>query len=302
MGKKMNQTTKEILQIVGFLGVIGLLSFAFVIYPLNQTKRFMGRIDIDTFNPDSLPVNDPAPYREAGLPTDTFRVEADGITTVAALYIPRPTQADSSWGTVILLPAESSNRDSVVPWARLFHDSGFAVVVYDQRATGRSGGKYHSDGQFEASDLEEMISYLDIHGWLTRPVAVVGQRVGADAAMLAAGEENRIQKVVAVNPYLSTRRMIDQYRTQHQSYWIPFYRSLFWWWLGIRSGYAAEYRGLEQTKPVVTPTLLIADSTCLASPEYRRLREISDSTLLQALPESEAKLPDLAPVISFLHP
>lgn len=283
MGKKMNQTFKEILQIVVFLVVVGILLTVFVIYPLNRTKAIMGREDVDDYDPDSLAVNDPALFVEAGLPADTFTVEPDVVTRLAGLFI-QVDSADTARGTIILLHDEWSDRADLMGFASLFHDSGFAVVVYDQRATGFSGGKYRGEGQIEADDLVETIAYLDYRERAARPIILIGWSLGADAALLAALEEERIDKVVAIRPYLTTERMINLYREQYDSYWLPFFNSLFSWWYEIRSGYASPYRELGSIEATGTRTLLLGSEEDLQADEYTTMVELSDSSMLTVEP------------------
>jgi len=287
---KKSQTVKEILQVVIFLIVVGILLTAFVIYPLNRTRVIMGRTDLDSYDADSLPLNDPAAFIEAGLKVDTFHVESDALTSLACLYIEQAAVAnDSVRGTVFLLHDERHDRTAMIPLARLMSDSGYSVVVYDQRATGLSGTKYHGDGQLEAGDLQELIAHLEIRGRAVRPILVVGESIGAEAALLAAREESRIDQVVAINPFLSTTRMIDIYRTEFDSYWLPFFRTVFWWWYDIRSGYAASYRSADDIRSVGCPTLLLVNSEYLDDPEIQKLINLSDPNKLTAseLPQSE---------------
>jgi hypothetical protein len=290
---KKSQTLKEILQIVIFLIVVGVLLTSFVIYPLNRTRAIMGRADIDSYNADSLPPNDPSLFIEAGLKVDTFLMEPDALTSLACLYIePVKDANDSVRGTVFLLHDERHDRASMIPLARLMSDSGYAVVVYDQRASGLSGAKYHGDGQLEAGDLQELIAHLEIRGRAIRPISVVGESIGAEAALLASREESRIDRVVAISPFLSTTRMIDIYRTEFDTYWLPFFRTLFWWWYDIRSGYAASYRSADDIRPVGCPTFLLVTSEDLDDPEIQKLINLSDPDKLSTseLPQSETVL------------
>ena len=290
---KKSQTVKEILQVVIFLIIVGILLTAFVIYPLSRTRVIMGRVDIDSYNADSLPPNDPSLFIEAGLQVDTFYMEPDALTSLACLYIEPVTDAnDSVRGTVFLLHDERHDRTSMIPLARLMSDSGHSVVVYDQRASGLSGAKYHGDGQLEAGDLQELIAHLEIRGRAIRPISVVGESVGAEAALLAAREESRIDQVVAISPFLSTTRMIDTYRTEFDTYWLPFFRTVFWWWYEIRSGYAASYRSADDIRPVGCPTLLLVKSEYLDDPEIQKLINLSDPNKLTTseLPQSETVL------------
>jgi fermentation-respiration switch protein FrsA (DUF1100 family) len=238
-------------------------------------------VDIDNYEPDSLAANDAAPFIEAGLTVDTFRVETDGLTQLACLsVIPSVDSVSDSThlprGTAILLHDDHEDRNSLIGFAGRLVDSGYAVIVYDQRASGVSTGKYHGDGQHEADDLIALLAYLDLRELLYHPVTAVGFSLGGDAALLASLEEQRLDRVVAVSPYLTCRRMIDQRRAELDSYWIPFFRTIMWWWYQIRSGYATSYRVLDDIEPVGMPTLVLAGADQIGGPEVSRLKEVSD--------------------------
>jgi len=302
---KKSQTIKDITQIVVFLLVVAILLTAFVIYPLNRTKAIMARPDLEEFNPDSLPANDAAVFTDAGLTADTFRIEADGLTSLACVRLTPDTltaPGATPLGTAILLADEHSDRKSMLPLAKVLVSAGMAVITYDQRATGLSGGQYRSDGQREAADLLEVISYLEIRGRLVHPVAVVGKTIGAEAAMLAAREESRIDAVAAITPYLTTVRMIDQYRRDHDTYWLPFFRTIFWWWYDIRSSYAADMRTIDDIQGAAVSTLVLAPPEMLVEPDFVRLAELSDKAKLRTalLPASEDALSQ--EILRFVRP
>jgi pimeloyl-ACP methyl ester carboxylesterase len=283
---KRSQTIKEITQIVVFLLVVGILLVAFVIYPLSRSKAIMARPDLDEFNPDSLPANNAAVFVDAGLSVDTFRIEADGLTSLACVRLTPDalSKGIAALGTAILLPDEHSDRTSMLPLAKALVSSGMAVITYDQRATGLSGAMYRSDGQREAADLLEVIPYLELRGQLNHPVVVIGKTLGAEAAMLASLEEPRIDAVVAITPYLTTVRMIDQYRRDHNSLWIPFFRTVFWWWYDIRSGYAAVMRTTDNIRGVTVPTLVLAPQESLNEKDFTTLVGLSDKAKLRTAP------------------
>ena len=92
----MSQTVKEVLQIVVFLLVVGILLTVFVIYPLNRSKAILARSDMDDFNFDSLPANDPTAFLELNAAVDTFRIDADGLTNLACLYLARSDLSEGS--------------------------------------------------------------------------------------------------------------------------------------------------------------------------------------------------------------
>ena len=278
---KLSRQTREIINMVIFVLVAALLVVTYVVYPMNRTKAVLGRYDIDNYYEDSLEINDPSAWIDSGLKADSFTVEADGLTTLACLYVlPDSVVHDSIRGTVFLLHDDNEDRDAVLPLARMMTEAGFSVVAFDQRATGRSTGKYHGDGQYEATDLEEVIRYLDLRQKIHHPLAIVGFGLGGDAALLTAREDARIDKVIAVSPYLTTERMLVILRERHDTYWFPLYHTMMWWWYGIRSGYAAPYREIEAVEAVACRTLLLTASSEDDDPEIVLLKELSTAELL----------------------
>ena len=61
-------------------------------------------------------------------------------------------------------------------------DSGYTVATFDQRAAGRSTGKYIGEGQYEGDDIAAVVSYLDLRGELAHPFVILGFDRGADGA------------------------------------------------------------------------------------------------------------------------
>ncbi|RKX23220.1 MAG: hypothetical protein DRP45_10750 [Candidatus Zixiibacteriota bacterium] len=279
---RMSQTVKDILQVVVFLLVVGILLTAFLIYPLNRSKAILGRADVDNFDPDSLGVNDPALLIEAGFAVDTFRVETDGLTTVACAFL--TPAADSSFepqGTAILLHDERADRNSMIPLASALVERGFMVIVYDQRASGLSTGTYHSNGQYEATDLQELIRHLVFRDKITHPLVAVGRSAGADAVLMATREEERLDAIVAIEPYLSTERWMNMIMEEHDMFWIPFPHTIFEFWFQLRSDYAVVYTTVDDIQEITKRTLVLASTESLQSPECSKLVELSDPGLLQ---------------------
>lgn len=282
----MTQQTKEIIQIIVFLLVLGLLVTFYMVYPLNRTKAIMSRLDLKEYEEltaDSLVLipNEDSAWIVAGLSPDTFRVETDGLTTLACL---RCLPDDSIKGTVILLHQDGHNRDSMISLASAILTSGYSVIACDQRASGRSTGEYHGDGWYEANDLSSIVSFMDLRNMLIHPLVVVGFGNGADAAILSSDQEERIDRVVAVNPYLSSTRWLNILKKRHEMMWFPFFRSVMWWWYDMRSSYAAPYRKIEDIQAVKTPVLLFVDESNIDDAEILKLKELSSDSLLTLQP------------------
>lgn len=278
---RISRQTREIINIVIFLLIVGVLLTTFVIYPLMKTKLIMARANLDDYNSDSLVTNDATMFVEAGLVVDTFRIESDGLTNLACLYAsPADSVIDSIKGTVFLLHDNGETRDSLLETTRQLIAAGFAVVAYDQRASGRSTGKYRGDGFYEGEDLSALIAYLNLREKITPPVIAAGFSLGGEAVLLAAQLDDRIKAVIAIEPYLTTHRMLDIQKEAHDVYWLPFYRSLMWFWYDIRSGYAAIYRDIDKIKAVTCRTILVTTETDGDNEALDRLVELSDPNRL----------------------
>lgn len=277
---KLSNTIKEIIQIIIFLIVVGLLLTAFVIYPLNRTKAMMGRVDIEKYSEDSIMSNDPTYFVDEGLTVDTFSLETDGLTTIAGLIVnnkgPNDTAVQS--GTVFLLHDDMGNRNNLLEITQLLYEKNYKIVLYDQRASGNSSGKYRGCGFYEASDLQEIISTMYIRGRIVDPVYVVGFGLGGDAVLLTSQEEKRINKVVAIEPYITTTRYLNILKEDFDAYWFPFYRTTMFWWYKIRSSYAPPYIENDRIQPVGTQTLILTND--IEDEVFNKIIELSDSNML----------------------
>ena len=269
---KMSQNVKEIAQVVLFVVVVVGLILVFVTYPLTRTKAYLARPDIATYHKGSTRANDVSAFLPLNAAIDTFRVDADGLTDLACIYLAPRLAPDTLGrpmpvrGTAILLHADGVDRTSMIPLAKALLDSGWAVCVYDQRASGISTAAYRSDGEYEGADLNEVLAYLRIRDRIRRPLVAVGRQAGADAVLLVAADEEHFDAVVAVQPYITSDRWLSVLMKEHGMFWIPFPQTLFKFWYELRSGYAPQYRDLESIKPPLGHILILDTSENLADP------------------------------------
>lgn len=286
---RLSRATRETIKTILVILAVLILVFIYLVYPLNRTNAFMGRPEIAGQPADTLLPNDLTPFIEAGLSADSMRIEADGLTKLATAYIKSKDSIPK--GLAILIPSEQQDRTQIIGLARAFHDSGLAVVAYDQRATGGSSGLYHSDGQLETVDLEAVIAHLEIHGQISHPLVVVGYNAGADAALLASIEESRIDAIAAIEPYLTTDRMIDAIREKKSLVWFPFYRTMFWWWYNIRSNSAASYREIADLRAPAAPTILAVRSEQQTDPAILAIKTSAGEPLeIKSVPITDSDL------------
>ncbi len=284
---KLSRQTKETIKTIIVLIIVGLLLTAYAIYPLNNSDTLFARADIEQYNSDSLPPNEKGLYDNSEWVVDTFRVEPDGLTSLACLYI-SDSSSDSTLGTVIVIPSSDTIRSSQLTLIEELIKNSYACITYDQRASGLSSGKYHGFGVLEADDLQELIGYLEIHGQITPPLYIVGTELGADAALTCAVDESRIKKVVAVEPFFTTDNVIESAQIKHHSIWFPFYNGVMYWWYKLNSGYEPAYRELADISPVSCKTLIL---TNVDNEAVSTLKSLSETSLLTIKKKDNNSIP-----------
>jgi uncharacterized protein len=119
-------------------------------------------------------------------------------------------------GTIIYLHGVGDNKISGLRLAKVIHDRGFNVVMYDSRAHGESEGKYCTFGYYEKHDVVKAVEWAlehgRSHGPLCGKIGVFGTSMGAAIAIQAAGIEPRIEAVVAEGCFTNLRTITVDYQ------------------------------------------------------------------------------------------
>ena len=277
MAKLMSKKTKEIVKTTAVLIIIVSFVAFYIVYPLITVPRLVARPDKDNFDdPEFKYANDASFFVDSGLIPDTFAVLTDDNIRLTALYFrPDTSLFDTVSGTIIMLHGDNSDRTSLISYISPLLDTGLAVVIYDQRACGFSGGKFRATGIYEADDLVQLIVDLSFKEKIYSPLTVVGFDLGADAALFASQKEKRIDAVLAVEPYLTSSRWISSLTKAKGAFAIPLYKMIYFWWYQKLTGFPFDRTGVDDIQPVETKTILIADQTMLKDDEHIRFMELS---------------------------
>jgi pimeloyl-ACP methyl ester carboxylesterase len=136
---------------------------------------------------------DPDNCASVGQPAGTALTAADG-TRLAGWYIPAAAPIGPTGPTVILVHGHGMNKNGMLPYAALLHDT-HNLVLYDQRNSGQSFGTETTAGVRERSDLEAVTA------WLTQThaptsVSVLGLSMGGIVATAAAAAGLPVQAVI----------------------------------------------------------------------------------------------------------
>ncbi len=119
--------------------------------------------------------------------------------------------AEQARAAVILCHGYPANRVEVLPWAKLLHEAGFHVLLFDFRAMGQSDGTLSTIGHEEVNDLLGASNYLH-----TRPemdglkAGVFGLSMGGAVALMAAVQDSRLSAIATHGAYATLERAIHQ--------------------------------------------------------------------------------------------
>jgi predicted acyl esterase len=121
--------------------------------------------------------------------TDTKVTMSDGVQIAVSYFQPVGTPPAAGWPAVVLLHGlgQTRNTSDFVNWspnsmaAQYLAPEGYAVLTYDARAHGESGGQFTLDGPRELADLRELLT------WLTTKHPIDEEHVGAYGASYGGG-------------------------------------------------------------------------------------------------------------------
>ena len=163
---------------------VALALLEFVLLPLtvavNATNRPPGPLGAAT------PASYGLAYHDVAFST------ADGVR-LSAWYIPARNGA-----AVVLLPGAGATRSAVLGQAAVLARHGYGALLVDTRGHGRSAGHAMDFGWWGGRDLAAAVSFLARQpGVQTGEMAVLGESMGGEQALAAAGSDPRIRAVVA---------------------------------------------------------------------------------------------------------
>ncbi len=133
----------------------------------------------------------------------------DGLR-LSGWFLPADCPAETQ-GVIICCHGYPQNRLEMLPYAQFLHNAGFAALVFDFRALGRSEGDLCSFGHEEIADLLGAVDYLVSRpDTEALPKGVLGLSLGAAVAIMAAAQDERVQAVVAEAPFPSLRDALNR--------------------------------------------------------------------------------------------
>lgn len=112
--------------------------------------------------------------------------------------------------TIIILHGIGSAKEVYFGFARWLAEQGFNVVVYDQRAHGRSGGKYCTFGFYEKRDVSKVIDKV-LRKYSKLPIGIHGTSLGGAVALQALAIEKRLSFGIIESTFNTLENVLEEY-------------------------------------------------------------------------------------------
>jgi uncharacterized protein len=202
------------------LGGLGLLAVAVCALPRLAARGMLQpyrRDDADRASPESW-----ARLREADIDAVPLEFEGDGGVLLRGWRFVPPGGADR---VVVYVHGITDCGTSGIGLAQPLARRGIELVVFDQRAHGRSGGTACTYGVVEKRDVSRLIDVVASSGWTepARPVGLYGASLGAAVAIQAAAFDPRVAALVAQSSFCDLRSVAHDYARR--------FTGLDWPWL-----------------------------------------------------------------------
>lgn len=154
---------------------------------------------------------------------ENVRIEANGFSLAGTLS--KPTTAAGPLPAVILVSGSGpTDRDETVAgipiFGQLAHalaEAGFAVLRYDKRGVGQSGGRVESATLIDyADDVRAAVRMLaDRKDIDRRRIALVGHSEGGSLSLITASKEKRVAAVALLATIGTTGADLNMYQVTH---------------------------------------------------------------------------------------
>jgi alpha-beta hydrolase superfamily lysophospholipase len=113
-------------------------------------------------------------------PAETTTLSSESGSQIATWHL----RHDDSQATIVLLHGLRGNRRAMLKRARLFHESGYSVVLIDMQAHGESPGKHLTIGYLERHDVRAAVKFTRANH-PNEKIGIVAVSMGGAAALLA---------------------------------------------------------------------------------------------------------------------
>ncbi|MDA5458006.1 alpha/beta hydrolase [Weissella confusa] len=118
------------------------------------------------------------------LDSQTWHLTAKDGTKLVGNYVPAEKKTNK---TVVVIHGFGVEHKAMAPYGQMFHDMGYNVLMPDDRASGKSGGKYIGFGYLDAKDYKQWISKVITKNGQDSQIVVMGASMGGATTMMLSG-------------------------------------------------------------------------------------------------------------------
>lgn len=247
----------------GILGTAGLAASALAYASAHfyktavgiNRKEFIDEYSMEEIMPDDPWTDEKEWYRSVN--KETLTIRSTDELTLSGMLIPHDEQTKKF--AIIAHGYGGSNRD-MAPWAKLYFDLGFNLLIPDARGHGSSEGNYIGFGWHERKDYVSWIEKLIADYGKDSEIILYGLSMGAATVMNVSGETlpHNVKAIIEDCGYSSvTKEMAHQLKSMYKLPQYPFIpmTSLI---TKVKAGYwFGEASPEEQVKKSTTPILFI---------------------------------------------
>ncbi|WP_412989275.1 alpha/beta hydrolase [Pediococcus siamensis] len=281
---------KKILKVAGLtlgglvasLAVSSLVSYQMGIRNSDSRKRRAVRDARDKDNtPDSYKW-----YTQLVKQTWFIRAE-DGIH-LAATYLAN----ENSDKTVILAHGYHHAHEQMIPYAKLFRDLGYNVLMPDARGHGISDGNIVGFGWLDRRDYIKWIAEINSRSKTPQKIVLFGISMGAATVLATAGESDLPDNVKAVieDSGFSSAQKEFSYRLGHYYFMPPFLSTFVSLMTRLTGGYSLKEADIaHQAANITIPVLMIHGDADRYVP-VEMMAEIK-SALAKQIPSESVEVP-----------
>jgi len=118
-------------------------------------------------------------------------------------------------GSIICLHGLQMNKNILAStWGQILAVHGYRVILVDLRGHGRSTGDYLTYGRVESRDISQIIDDMEDKDLLNGRLIIMGGSYGAAVAVQTAAIDNRVDAVIAMEPFTSLKEVAPDFARQ----------------------------------------------------------------------------------------
>jgi uncharacterized protein len=146
-------------------------------------------------------------------------LEVDSGLILRGYLIEATTKAKA---TIVYLHGIGGFKESNIPFAKTLTSEGYNVLIYDQRAHGKSGGTFCTFGENEKKDLSKMLDSL-LKRLPNVPVGIHGSSMGGAVALQCLEFDERLKFGIVESTFNTLENVVVEYGRDYfkfRSRWI----------------------------------------------------------------------------------